>query len=311
LKIAGAAPAYAEPTPRDWLLLAALTVQGGSSFAMIRVAVETLEPATVAAARLWTGTILLLAIMFATGRRLPPLMTDGRIDARWRWMSAYGAIGYAVPFFLFPWGQQVVPSGLAGIYMAFMPLATIALAHFFADERMTARKGAGFAAGFAGVLLLIGPEAIRGAGNGSALAQGAILLASFCYAVGAILSRRAPQMQARSFSAGALLVAALVSTPGMLIFGAPGEGWTAGSAFAVLGLGVFPTGLNALVIILIIRSAGASFMSFANYLTPPLAVALGAVFFGERLDPLAFAALGVILAGLAASRTKGKAAGAS
>ena len=302
--MAATAPvARSGPTPKDWLLFAGLTVFGGSSFSMIRVAVETLEPATVAAGRMWTGAILLYVIMRAAGRTLPPLVTEGRLDSRWRSIIGVGIVGYAIPFFLFPWGQQTVPSGLAGIYMAFMPLATLALAHFLTDERLTVRKGIGFAIGFTGIGVLIGPDAVARAGDGSALAQGAILTAAVCYAVASIIVRRAPEMPARSLSAGAVLVAAVLLTPVALVFGAPSEGWTWGAALSVVALGVFPTGLNAIIIILLVRSAGPSFMSFSNYLTPLVAVGLGWAAFGERLALSSFIALAIILAGLAVSRS--------
>ncbi|MEL6364917.1 MAG: EamA family transporter [Pseudomonadota bacterium] len=296
-----------EPTARDWLYLSSIAVFGGSSFSFIRLGVETLEPATLAAGRMWVGAVLLLIIMVATGRSLPPLLErteDGaRIDPRWRFMAAVGVVGYAIPFFLFPWGQQTVPSGLAGIFMAFMPLATIALAHAFTDEKLSVRKGVGFLIGFSGILMLIGPDALSGVASGSLLAQLAILTASVCYAVAAVITRRAPPMQARSFSAGAVLIAATLLTPIALAVGSPLDGWTPGSVTAVLFLGLFPTGLNALLIILLVRSAGPGFMAFSNYITPLIAVGLGAAAFGERLQATSLFALAVILAGLAVSRS--------
>ena len=67
-------------------------------------------------------------------------------------------------------------------------------------------------------------------------------------------------------------------------------------------LGVFPTGLNGVLIIMLIRRAGAGFMALSNYFIPLWAVGLGAIMFQERLDWNVLGALGVILAGVAVSQ---------
>ena len=62
-----------------------------------------------------------------------------------------GLVGNALPFSLISFGQTQVGSGVTGILMAVMPLATLVLAHFFVPgERMVARTAAGFGIGFAG-----------------------------------------------------------------------------------------------------------------------------------------------------------------
>lgn len=72
----------------------------------------------------------------------------------------------------------------------------------------------------------------------------------------------------------------------------------------VVGLGVFSTGLGAIIIIVIIQRNGAGFMSYANYLTPIWAVLLGTLVFGERLHPLVFVALAIITLGLYVSQRR-------
>ena len=62
-------------------------------------------------------------------------------DKRWRYMVAMAMVGNVVPFSLIAWGQQRIDSGLAGILMAVMPLATIVLAHFtVSGERLDLRR---------------------------------------------------------------------------------------------------------------------------------------------------------------------------
>ena len=297
----------ADATLYDWALLGLVVALGGSSFAMIRSAVETIPPAVVTVGRLWIGGIFLYGVMIQAGRRLPPLFAEtekGRsVHLEWRWMIAISAIGYVAPFFIFPWAQQYIDSGLAGIYMAFMPIWTVGLAYLFAGESLGPRKIIGFLLGFTGVIILMGPEVIRNAGNASIIAQVALLAATVFYATHAVMTRRAPPMRPRAFAAGTLLSAAIISTPALLLIDLNIGEWSLASIVSVIGLGLGPTGLVGILLIIVIQRAGAGFMSLGNYLVPIWAVAAGAVIFSERLNISALAALAVILIGVAISQS--------
>lgn len=289
----------------DWAIFAALVAIGGSSFAFIKGAIATVPPAIVAVGRLWVGAAFLYTVMRAGGERFPPLRDEAgarRLSAVWASMLWVSAVGYAIPFLIFPWAQQYVASGLAGLYMAFMPLWTIGLAHFFAGERLTRAKGAGFALGFIGVAVLMGGDAFAGAAGSSLAAQAALALATLCYSISVIISRRTAYVPPRTFACITVLGGAVLATPALLLAQFDPAGWSPGSVVSVIALGLGPTGLAALLIIIVVQRVGAGFMSFANYLTPVWAVALGAILYHERLHWSAFAALVVVLAGVAVSR---------
>jgi drug/metabolite transporter (DMT)-like permease len=288
---------------KDWAAFALLVAIGGSSFAFIEIAIETIPPPAVTVGRLWVAAVFLYAAMRAAGERLPPLRDGhGAIHRAWSPVAGVSLIGYVIPFFIFPWAQQSVESGLAGVYMAFMPLATLALARLFADERLTRWNAAGFALGFLGVLILMGPEAASGVSSSSALAQAGLLVATLCYAISVVITRRAPELHPRVFACASVLGAAFLSTPALVV--APpriGE-WSLAGAASVVMLGLAQTGLAAILIFALIRRVGAGFMSLANYLTPLCAVLVGAVAFGERLGAHALIALALTLFGVALSR---------
>ena len=293
---------------RDWLFLGCIVVIGGSSFALIRQAVETAPPQLVAVGRLWVGAIFLIIAMRIKGRRFPPLLArtkNGlRLHRAWAYMAAIGAIGSTVPFFIFPWAQQSVDSALAGVYMAFMPIWTLILAYFFAGEMLSANKIFGFALGFAGVLVLMGPGALSGVRDANLAPQIGLLIATIFYAVAAVLARRAPTIRPRVFTAGNLLCAAIFATPGLLFAQLEPSKWSLASLLSIVALGIFPTGLGALMIIILIKRTGAGFMALANYVTPLWAMAVGALFFGERLAINVFVALALILIGVYVSQRR-------
>ncbi|MEM9706314.1 MAG: DMT family transporter [Pseudomonadota bacterium] len=300
----------ARPGSAEWLLFAIIVAAGGSAFALIRGAIESVPPAVVTVARLWIGALFLLAVMAQAGRRLPRFWSPAGdklpVSKEWQWMIAIGAIGYAFPFFVFPWAQQKVDSGLAGIYMAFMPLWTILLAHFFADETLGTGKIIGVALGVLGVGILMGPGAIGAAGSADFAAQAGLLGATLAYAAAAVATRLAPEIRPRPFAAGCQLSAAIVATPALIITDPAVNEWTLSGVLCVLGLGLIPTGLGGFLLIIIIQRVGAGFMSFANYLVPVFAVVLGALVFGETLPREAFIAMAVIIAGVAVSQWPGR-----
>ena len=292
-------------TLNDWLLLLALVAMWGSSFMFNRVAVASLPPWTVVAGRIGIAALVLTAVVHATGRRLPP---PGRT---WAPFVLIAAIGNAIPFYLITWGQQVVESALAGILMAVMPLATLVLAHFLiAGERMTRPRATGFVIGFGGIVLLMGPAALAGAGGDAMLVyQLAVLGGALCYALQSVLTRLIIRGDVMVAAAATLIVASLMVVPAALWLDRP---WTLSprgvSVAAVVWLGVAPTALATVLYFQLIRSAGPTFMSLVNYLSPGVAVLLGLVVMGEHPHAIAYFGLVLILAGIAVAQRRSAAA---
>lgn len=289
-------------TLNDWLLLFALVAMWGSSFMFNRIAVASLPPWTVVAGRIGLAALVLTVIVYALGRRLPPL---GR---GWWPYVVVALIGNAIPFFLITWGQQVVESALAGILMAVMPLATMLLAHFLvAGEHLTRQRVSGFTVGFLGIVLLMGPAALAGLGGDAVdiVFQLAVLGGALCYALQSVLTRLIIKGDVLVAAAATLLVASVMVVPVALWQDRP---WLlaprTSSLSAVLWLGVGPTALATILYFLLIRSAGPTFMSLVNYLSPCVALFLGLVVMGEHPPAAAYAGLALILTGIAVSQRR-------
>lgn len=289
-------------TLNDWLLLLALVAMWGSSFMFNRIAVASLPPWTVVAGRIGLAALVLTLIVYALGRRLPP---PGR---GWWPYVVVALIGNAIPFYLITWGQQVVESALAGILMAVMPLATLLLAHFLvAGEHLTRQRATGFAVGFSGIVLLMGPAALAGVGGEavSVISQLAVLGGALCYALQSVLTRLIIKGDVLVAAAATLLVASVIVVPVALWNDRPWqlEPGTVSLA-AVVWLGVGPTALATILYFQLIRSAGPTFMSLVNYLSPSVALFLGLVVMGEHPPTTAYLGLALILAGIAVSQRR-------
>lgn len=286
------------PTPRDWALLVALGLIWGASFMAVTVATAGFGPLSIAAGRIGLGALVLIGVLPLTGARLPPAPAL-------KYAAGLGFFSMALPFFLLSWSQTRLPSGFVGVSMAMSPLLTLVLAHFLiAGERATARKVLGILIGFAGVVLLIGGDAFAARGTeGEALARLAAAGAAASYAVGAIITRRAPPVDPIGFAAVATLIAAcLIVPPALLVEGLPARLPASAPLVALVFLGLVPTALANLMLVSIIRSAGPSFVALVNYQVPLWSVLFGWAFLGELLPPRVFAALALILAGVAISQ---------
>ncbi len=279
---------------RHLALLFLLASIWGSSFMAIKVGVETIPPLTLAAARVMLASVVLWGFARLRGESLP---RGGRI---WLYCFLIGVIGNGLPFTLINWGEERIDSGLAAILMAVMPLATVVMAHFFTvGDRMTPAKLAGVVIGFGGVVVLVGPEAVKGLG-GDVWRQLAVSGGAVSYAVAAILARNMPPAPLIARSAAVMIVASLVMAPLALAFEAP---WTlTPSPEALLAgayLGLIPTALATIILFHLLQSRSASFIAPINYLIPVFGVFWGVVVLGEGVSPRAAAALAVILAGMA------------
>ncbi|MCX7347054.1 MAG: DMT family transporter [Alphaproteobacteria bacterium] len=286
--------------PLDWLILALLVVAWGSSFAMTKIAVAHLDAAWIMALRLSIAALILVPYAWSCGETLrAPTKT-------WRKFSLLALIGHAAPFFLITWGTQFVASGVSGLLMGAIPLFLVVLAHFFLPgEPLTLPKSAGFLLGFAGIVVLIGPEALftLSLSGEELMGEAAILLACLCYAVHGIAAKRMGIEDPVKQTASVCLAAALM---GLVFAGATNPSGLHGVApvavWSVIGLGVLPTAIATLLMYHLIHRTGPSFVAYSNYLVPVYAVLLGALLLGEALNWNVALALALILLGIAVSR---------
>jgi drug/metabolite transporter (DMT)-like permease len=282
-----------------WLLLFALVAMWGSAFTMTGIAVRAFSPAVLVTVRLIGAAILLTGLVLLRGMRFP---WHGRF---WLFSLLLAIAGNCLPFWLISFGQQRVESGLAGILMGIMPLTTMVLAHFFVEgERLNAMKATGFAVGFAGLVVLLGPTALlelQGQG-GVLLYELAILGGAVCYAINAVLARHRPPADPQVAAAGVTLAGAVLMLP-IGLPGAPTELAAAPAVplWALAALTVVATSIATVVFLKLVVIAGPSFTSFINYLIPVWAVLMGMAFLGERPGAGALIALVLILGGIGVS----------
>lgn len=261
---------------------------------LIKVAVQTITPITLSFGRVALAAVVVGIYALTRGDGLPR-------DAK-TWGAAFvvGFCGNALPFSLIHWGEQYVDSGLTAILMGVMPVAVALMAHFATEsDTLTRRRLLGITIGFAGLIFLVGWEALGGLGS-AMVAQVAIISAALSYAVTTIFVRRVAGLTGRPMAVATLLCASLVLLPLALYFEQPAmlsPDWR--SAACLIMLGIFSTGIATLMYFRLIQSLGATTFSQINYLIPMLGVAWGALVLGEQPGAREAMALLLILTGVA------------
>jgi drug/metabolite transporter (DMT)-like permease len=279
----------------DWLVLAVLVAIWGSGFAFLKVATQHIDPLWTSAIRTGVATATLAAAMLLQGQRPPPLRHPA-----WRAYLFLGAVGMAIPLGFFAFASQRTPSAVVAICNGASPIFTGLLAHMFlAGDRLTMRKTLGIAIGFAGLTTLVAPR-LAGGASVEALALAAALFGAFLYAISNVATRTAPHVTP---TVGAFLMCAWAFVTAVilaLVFEAPPQlPIPAMSLAAVLVLGAVSTGLSNIGYVFLVQRRGPLFMSMAIYIAPCIATALGMAALGERPGWPAFAALAMILTGVA------------
>ncbi len=291
----------AQITARSWVMLIALGLVWGTTFIVIEIALRGITPFWLAAARIGFATLLISLIWLLRGARL---FHGPAHPADWGWLAFIGVFSTAVPFMLLSWGQKTVTSGFAGVSMATVAIMILPLAHVLVPgERLTPRKLAGFAIGFAGVVALVGPGAFASTGlAGETAGRLACLGAAACYAISAVQMQRLPPVDPIGLGAVQLMFGTFVVVPVAYATEGPPPLPDAPTLTALAVLGLLPTAAATLLRIALIRGAGSTFMSLVNYIVPVVSVLLGVALLGEALPPTFLLAFTLVLAGMGLSQ---------
>ncbi len=272
----------------------------GTSFLFIKVGVRELHPLWLTFGRVAAGVLTLLVVLAVTRDRLP---RDVRL---WGHLAVVGLLGVALPFTLFGFGEQRVSSVLAGIWNAATPLVALPLAVLvFRTERMTPRRAAGLAIGFAGVLVVLGVW--RGVGGAQLTGQLMCFGAAMCYAVAIPYQKKfiaGRSGSGVSMAAAQLLMAlAQLAVAATLLGGPPPDptGLSTDVLLCVLALGALGTGIAFVLNFQVIRVAGASTSTSVTYLMPVVATVVGVLILHEHLHWNQPTGAAIVLTGVAVS----------
>ena len=276
-------------TRRGIILFASLGLAWGIPYLFIKIAVGELEPAMVVLARSALAALLLLPL--ALFRR-----EVGPVLRRWKPMLAYTIVEIVLPWYFLSSAEQHLPSSTAGLLLAAVPLAGVAVA--FALGRPAKLSGInwlGIGLGMLGVAALVGLD-IGGSDLLSVAEMGIVVVG---YALGpAIISRWMPDLPGVGVVTVSLAGAAIVYVPFVLLTGAWPSAWPSGEVtVSIIVLAVVCSALAFLLMVALIGEIGPVRATAITYVNPAVAIVAGVLILGERLTVWTVVGFALVLAG--------------
>lgn len=273
-----------------------LTVIWGTTWAAIRIGLQGLPPFTGVALRFLVAGALLLALVPVFGVRFT---WSRREIGLW---IANGALAFSASYTIVYWAEQYIPSGLAAVLFATYPLFVAGLAHLaLPGERLSAGAAVGVLLGFLGVALIFSDD-LRSLGGGSVRAVALVFL--FSPVVSALatvaVKRWGAGIHPLSLTAVPMLLTGIVvgglalsfESRAALVFDLRSLG-------ALLYLALLGSAVTFTVYYWMLAHAPATRVALIAYTIPIVAVAVGALAFGEPLRPRFLAGAVLVLAGVA------------
>jgi len=289
----------ARPTRLDNVMLLVLGLMWGTSYAFIRLGVETLSTFTLIATRLAIGFTFLASVVLIAREPLP------RDPKAYGHLFVMAVINIVIPFTLITYAEQSVDSSIAAMINGTVPLLVIVLAALaFQDEPITLNRLGGLIVGYAGVLVILSP-AFTGGGEARHTVAGdlALIGSTIAYAIGAVYSRRTirglglrPMIPAVIQVGFAFVIVAILA----VVFETPlATNWNGNAIVAVLWLGLLGSGAAYLLNFRLLGRIGATRTSQLAYLLPVVGIVTGAIMFGEQVGTTGLIGTALVLGGVA------------
>jgi drug/metabolite transporter (DMT)-like permease len=189
--------------PARWKIFLAFSIiyfVWGSTYLAIRVGVLEMPPFIMAGIRFAIAGLALWTWMRLQG-------TPSLTWPEWRASLLLGSLMFLLDYACLFWAEQRVPSGIAAVVIAIIPVCiTLLEILFLKTQKLTLRLALGLGVGVLGVAVLMNPRASLGEAplnRGGAIA---LLVASLGWSVGTVLSRRLVVPSSKAMGAAAQML---------------------------------------------------------------------------------------------------------
>lgn len=277
------------------LFVVALCVIWGSTWLAIKFAIDGVPPFLAAGVRFAIAAAVLGGLSAARG---VPFPRGARLHAG---LFALGLTTFVVSYGAVYWGEQFIPSGLSAVLFSTYPLFVLLLAHAaVAGEPITARRAAGMAIGFLGVVLIFRsdlsvehPRAVAGAAATMISPVASAFASVGVKRWGRELHPYVLTTLPMTYGALGLLAASALLEPWDAVH------WSAGAGLATIYLALFGSVIAFVTYYRVLKEVAVSSLALMAYVFPVVALALGWLVLGETLSGDALAGALAIVVGIA------------
>jgi drug/metabolite transporter (DMT)-like permease len=270
------------PAWKTLLAFAIIYFVWGSTFLAIRIGVHEVPPLLFAAMRFFVAGFVLFGWMIARGEPSP---------TRRQWMSVLllALLIFLIDYGLLFWAEQRVPSGVAAVMLATIPVF-IALSEilFLRTQKLTVRLAFALLVGIGGVAVLMSHSLNLGGSPIDGPGAVALIIASVSWSIATVLARKLPLPPSKVMSSGAQMLAGGI----MLTLAAAAFGEfhnfhpstvSSGAWLSLIYLIIAGSIIGFTAYVWLIHHESPTKVGTYAYVNPVVAVVLGYFFGGEAL----------------------------
>jgi drug/metabolite transporter (DMT)-like permease len=189
------------PTWKTLLAFGVIYFVWGSTFLFIRIGVREVPPLLLAAMRFFVAGLALYGWTRARGERGPS-------RREWVGVVALALMIFVVDYGLLFWAEQRVPSGIAAVMLATIPVfMTLSEIVLLGTQKLTLRLGLGLVVGIGGVGVLMSPTLSLGGAPIDLAGAAALIVAATSWSVASVLTKKLPLPESKVMSSGAQMLA--------------------------------------------------------------------------------------------------------
>jgi len=261
-----------------WLLLCLIW---GTTWIFIKIGLNDLPPLTFAGLRFALAIFCLLPFLFWQKIELPKTRPEFLL------IVTTGLLQFCFNYGLLFWGEQHISSGLAAVLQAMIPVFGLVLAKFYVPaEKITGRKVFAFVVGFGGMIIIF-REQLQIGGWLSFLGSLAVVVGAFMAAYASVLVKASGRlMNPASLVFGQMLVGVLpLCAVGFITEGNPlNFRWTTSAFVCVIYLALAGSIAAFWLYYWLLRKIDVTKAMMISFVTPVLAVLIGGLYLGEKLE---------------------------
>ncbi|RCK75178.1 MAG: Permease of the drug/metabolite transporter (DMT) superfamily [Ignavibacteriae bacterium] len=272
----------------------------GSTWLAIKIGLESIPPFYAAAFRFSVAVVVLFLIITLRGMPLPLDIPSIKL------YTIAALMSFSVPFAMVYWGQQFIPSGLSSLLFALYPFMVGIFSHFLLpNERLNIFKVAGIILGFIGIFIIFSQD-ISWSGTFSLYGMIAVITSCIIQALSLVLIKKyGENVDAFHLNTGGMglsviilfLFAFLFEDFNDVHFNIAGVG-------SVLYLGIIGSVVTFSTYFWMLKRVEAVYLSLLAFITPILAVILGAIILNEKLGTHIIQGGALVLVGILTSNGK-------
>jgi len=281
-----------------WLVVVCLI--WGSTWLAIKIGLATVPPLLAAGLRFLLASLILYGMMLVRKENLPPGRPFRIL------VVILGLTAFSIPYALVYWGQRLIPSALSSILFASYPFFVAIFSHLFLpEERMTGLKLLGVLLGFVGVYVIFSSELAFDT-NVAVGGMAAIVISALIQAGSLVYLKRYGQafspisLNFVSMSIGALLLllgSVTTENYATVVF-------TNKAVLSILFLALFGNVVAFVSYFWLVKHVETVLLAMTSFVTPIIAVTLGAAILGESLSHRIFSGATLVLCGILAANGK-------